>query len=66
MLLCALFLEMDADNPRKGYSLNMLVRPADVPKKYICTICDNVVRQAVQLPELAEIICSACHEHSVQ
>lgn len=57
---------MDADNPRKGYPLNMLVRPADVPKKYICTICDNVVRQAVQLPELAEIICSACHEHSVQ
>ena len=57
---------MDADNPRKGYPLNMLVRPADVPKKYICTLCDNVVRQAVQLPELAEIICSACHEHSVQ
>ena len=67
MIPCALFLEMDAENPVKGYPLDAVVSPADVPSKYICAICSHVVRQAVQLPQLADpkIVCNACHEQSV-
>ena len=60
-----LFLVMHTDRT-KGYPFHILVNPGIVPEKYRCPICKNLVRQAVQLPQLTDpkIVCFQCHQES--
>ena len=60
---------MEIDNPvqRVGFNVNIFINSHEV-YKYICTICNNVLRNAVQIPESNDPkrACLDCYKDNIK
>ena len=60
-------MEIDHPPQRKGYSLKLFIDPK-VAEKFICTICKNVLKNAVQVPESTDPkrACQDCYKDNIR
>ena len=60
-------MEIDHPPQRSGYSLKLFIDPKPA-EKFICTICKNVLKNAVQIPESLDPkrACQDCYKDNIR
>lgn len=60
-------MEIDHPPQRSGYSLKLFIDPK-LAEKFICTICKNVLKNAVQIPESLDPkrACQDCYKDNIR
>ena len=60
-------MEIDRPPQRSGYSLKLFV-DAKLAETFICTICKNVLKNAVQIPESLDPkrACQDCYKDNIR
>lgn len=60
-------MEVDAPSSRVGYSTK-LFKNSQAIKKFICAICNNVLRDPVQIPQSVDPkrACSDCYKNNIR
>ena len=51
-----------------GYDRKMFINWEKIPVKYLCEICSNVMKEAIQVPcgNLAKSACNNCYKKNLQ
>ena len=60
-------MEIDRPPPRRGYSLKLFIDPK-LAEMFICTICKNVLKNAIQITESVDPkrVCQDCYKDNIR